>query len=81
MPIAHFNVTEDRSRDCPAVNCLSTVLGVEWAPCSSRHHVLIVNGPDRADWTDATAATAAQRKRNEKTGKSEWKERKKKQRE
>lgn len=59
MPIAHFNVTEDRSRDCPAVNCLSTLLGVEWAPWSSPHHVLIVNGPDRADWTDAATAAAA----------------------
>lgn len=46
---------------------LPTALGVEWAPRPAPHHVLIVNGPECADWTDA----ASRRSCKSEKGKSE----------
>lgn len=54
---------------------LPTALGVEWAPRTAPHHVLIVNGPECADWTDAASRRSCLSESEK--GKSECKKRKK----
>lgn len=54
---------------------LPTALGVEWAPRTAPHHVLIANGPECAHWTDAASRRSCLGESEK--GKSEWKKRKK----